>query len=169
VGLLKLTNCGPPFPPGLADTIANTTYTEQHRRSGARFYPDVATADVSISYINPQNPTAAKATLYVWVAITVGWRPPIRHDRAGYFQGGVPMGYYNMAQGGISRISGSGRELRDNRQLSSAGDGRYRPECGNSYHGDVYFLHRRERKCSNAGLPDLIEDPIEVRHQQFLQ
>jgi phospholipase C len=56
------------------------------------------TADMSVS-----NPSGCAHDLYAWVATTVGWQitknglPPTGDQ--GTFQGGIAMGFYNMATG----------------------------------------------------------------------
>ena len=159
VGASKLTNCGPPFPPGLADTIANTTYTSNTGDPVHRFYQTWQQSDCSIAYINPQNPSGCKSDLYVWVAITVGWattNPPMTEQDT--FQGGVPMGYYNMAQGDFPYFL----DLAENYAIS---DNYHQPVMGGTgpnaqflFTGDVYFFTDAN---GNAAMPaaNLIEDP----------
>ena len=59
--------------------------------------------DCSAANITASNPSGCTHDLYSWVATTVGWQitkdglPPT--DNQGTFQGGVAMGFYNMAAG----------------------------------------------------------------------
>jgi phospholipase C len=97
VGASVLNNCGQPF---FADTIANTTYTSNTGDPVHRFYQMWQQSDCSVANITPQNPSGCKHDLFTWVAITVGWgftNPPTT-DQSTY-QGGVAMGFYNIAQG----------------------------------------------------------------------
>ena len=63
------------------------------------------------------NPSGCAHDLYAWVATTVGWQitmdghPPT--DEQGTFQGGIAMGFYNMAAGDYPVFSVAGSELRN--------------------------------------------------------
>lgn len=59
-------------------------------------------SDCNLAYATPENPSGCLSDLYTWVAVSVGWaigRPPTNDQ--GTAQGGVAMGFYNMAQGDL--------------------------------------------------------------------
>jgi phospholipase C len=76
-----------------------------------RFFQMWQQNDCDISHKSPQNPSGCLHDLYVWVATSVGWqittngsplvgppgKPPT--DEQQTFQGGIAMGFYNMATG----------------------------------------------------------------------
>ncbi len=59
--------------------------------------------DCSIASISSKNPSGCLHDLYTWAGTSVGWqitadgKPPV--DDQGTFQGGIAMGFYNMAAG----------------------------------------------------------------------
>jgi phospholipase C len=156
VGASELNNCGQPF---LADTIANTTYTSNTGDPVHRFYQMWQQADCSIANITPQNPSGCKHDLLTWVAITVGWgftNPPTTDQDT--FQGGVAMGFYNMAQADFPYFL----DLADNYAIS---DNYHQPVMGGTgpnsqflFTGDVYYFTDAN---GNPATPasNLIEDP----------
>jgi phospholipase C len=156
VGASQLNNCGQPF---LANTIANTTYTSNTGDPVHRFYQMWQQLDCSIANITPQNPSGCKNDLYPWVAITVGWgftNPPMTDQDT--YQGGVAMGYYNMAQGDFPYFL----DLAENYAIS---DNYHQPVMGGTgpnsqfmFTGDVYYFTDAN---GNPAMPaaGLIEDP----------
>jgi phospholipase C len=156
VGGSKLNNCGQPF---LADTIANTTYTSNTGDPVHRFYQMWQQSDCSIANITPQNPSGCKQDLFTWVGITVGWgftNPPTTEQDT--FQGGVAMGFYNMAQGDFPYFL----DLAENYAIS---DNYHQPVMGGTgansqflMTGDVYYFTDAN---GNPAMPaaNLIEDP----------
>jgi phospholipase C len=156
VGASELNNCGQPF---LADTIANTTYTSNTGDPVHRFYQMWQQTDCSIANITPQNPSGCKHDFLTWVAITVGWgftNPPTTDQDT--FQGGVAMGFYNMAQADFPYFL----DLADNYAIS---DNYHQPVMGGTgpnsqflFTGDVYYFTDAN---GNPATPasNLIEDP----------
>jgi phospholipase C len=156
VGGSQLNNCGQPF---LAGTIANTTYTSNTGDPVHRFYQMWQQSDCSIANITPQNPSGCKHDLFTWVAITVGWgftNPPTTEQDT--YQGGVAMGFYNMAQGDFPYFL----DLAENYAIS---DNYHQPVMGGTgpnsqfiFTGDVYYFTDAN---GNPSMPaaNLIEDP----------
>jgi phospholipase C len=156
VGASQLNNCGQPF---LSDTIANTTYTSNTGDPVHRFYQMWQQADCSIANVTPQNPSGCKLDLFSWVAITVGWgitNPPTTDQDT--YQGGVAMGFYNMAQGDFPYFL----DLAYNYAIS---DNYHQPVMGGTgpnsqflFTGDVYYNTDAN---GNPAMPaaSLIEDP----------
>jgi phospholipase C len=156
VGGSQLNNCGQPF---LAGTIANTTYTSNTGDPVHRFYQMWQQSDCSTANITPQNPSGCKHDLFTWVAITVGWgftNPPTTEQDT--YQGGVAMGFYNMAQGDFPYFL----DLAENYAIS---DNYHQPVMGGTgpnsqfiFTGDVYYFTDAN---GNPSMPaaNLIEDP----------
>jgi phospholipase C len=156
IGDSQLNNCGPPF---LSDTIANTTYTSNTGDPVHRFYQMWQQSDCSIANITPQNPSGCKGDLFSWVAITVGWgffNPPMTDQDT--YQGGVAMGFYNMAQADFPYFL----DLAENYAIS---DNYHQPVMGGTgpnsqflFTGDVYYFTDAN---GNPAMPaaGLIEDP----------
>jgi len=159
VGASELNNCGMPF---LATSIANTTYTSNTGDPVHRFYQMWQQADCSVANITMNNPSGCKQDLLTWVAITVGWgftNPPMTEQDT--YQGGVAMGFYNMAQGDFPYFL----DLAENYAIS---DNYHQPVMGGTgpnsqflFTGDVYYFTDADGNPAMppAGAPDLIEDP----------
>jgi phospholipase C len=87
----------------IAKTITPTKFSDQTGDPVHRFFQMWQQNDCSASAITSDNPSGCRHDLYTWVATTVGWQitadgnPPTNDQ--GTFQGGVAMGYYNMAAG----------------------------------------------------------------------
>lgn len=67
-----------------------------------RFFQMWQEGDCSVTDATADNPSGCVHDLYTWVSVSVGWDitgPPITN--ADTFQGGVAMGFYNMAQGDL--------------------------------------------------------------------
>lgn len=96
VGASQLNNCGKPF---LASQITTTSYVNNVGDPVHRFYQMWQQADCDISNASANDPSGCKLDLYTWVAVTMGWglKPPTTDEDT--YQGGIAMGYYNMAQG----------------------------------------------------------------------
>ena len=97
-----LNNCGAPFL-NLRPPITPTLFTDNTGDPVHRFFQMWQQNDCDISHASASNPSGCLHDLYTWVATSVGWQitkdgnPPT--DTEGTFQGGVPMGFYNMAAG----------------------------------------------------------------------
>lgn len=156
VGASKLNNCGEPF---FTNTIANTTYTSNTGDPVHRFYQMWQQSDCSIAHITAQNPSGCTHDLFTWVAITVGWgftNPPITDQDT--FQGGVGMGFYNMAEADFPYFL----DLAENYAIS---DNYHQPVMGGTgpnsqflFTGDVYYFTDGN---GNPAMPatGLIENP----------
>jgi len=71
-----------------------------------RFYQMWQEIDCSAASITSSNPSGCAADLFPWVATSVGWGventpPPLPFTDQSTFQGGVSMGFYNMAAGDV--------------------------------------------------------------------
>jgi phospholipase C len=98
-------NCQPlpsPFPPKPGG-VTPTAFSDNTGDPVHRFFQMWQQNNCSLASRSPLNPSGCRHDLYTWVATSVGWQitqdgnPPI--DDQGTFQGGVAMGFYNMAAG----------------------------------------------------------------------
>jgi Phosphoesterase family len=98
------------FPTNLQNgPFAITNYGKYNDTSGDpmhRFYQMWQQNDCSVATISSSNPSGCMHDLYTWTGITVGWGsaaintpPPQPFTDQSTFQGGVAMGFYNMAKG----------------------------------------------------------------------
>lgn len=104
------------FPAGLPNgPFQITRYVDYTATTGDpvhRFYQMWQQSDCSSLHITDRNPSGCNSDLYSWVAVSVGWGsffpslPPPKHltDQT-TFQGGVQMGFYNMARGDLPYFS----------------------------------------------------------------
>jgi phospholipase C len=110
----KLNNCPPVlkiFDKPVKDAIVPTAYTDNTGDPVHRFFQMWQQNDCSAASITPINPSGCLHDLYTWVATSVGWQitkdgtstpppqPPLPEDDQATFQGGIAMGFYNMAKG----------------------------------------------------------------------
>ena len=91
--------------------IVPTAYTDNTGDPVHRFFQMWQQSDCSSASISLVNPSGCLHDLYTWVATSVGWQitkdgtttpppqPPNMEDDQATFQGGIAMGFYNMAQG----------------------------------------------------------------------
>ena len=100
VGSSQLNSCPAPF---VKPQITPTQYTDNVGDPVHRFFQMWQQNDCDMGHASASNPSGCLHDLYAWVATSVGWqitkdgKPPT--DQQGTFQGGVAMGYYNMATG----------------------------------------------------------------------
>jgi phospholipase C len=100
IGASQLTNCPQPM---FKSSITPTMYTDNVGDPVHRFFQMWQQNDCSAANVTASNPSGCAHDLYTWVATTVGWqitkdgKPPT--DDQGTFQGGIAMGFYNMATG----------------------------------------------------------------------
>jgi len=97
VGASQLNNCGKPL---LVNAITTTSYLNNTGDPVHRFYQMWQQSDCNIANATTSNPSGCRKDLFTWVATSVGWAvtsPPKTDEDT--FQGGVPMGFYSMAQG----------------------------------------------------------------------
>lgn len=94
----ELNNCGQPF---LAAVITPTEYANNTGDPAHRFFQMWQQSDCSVAHIAFDNPSGCRNDLYTWVGTTVGWGVPLQKPGVPLdtYQGGVAMGYYNMALG----------------------------------------------------------------------
>jgi phospholipase C len=111
------------FPTNLANgPFAITNYVKYNSTVGDpvhRFYQMWQQVDCSVASMTASNPSGCAHDLYAWVATSVGWGtsntpPPSPFEDQSTFQGGVSMGFYNMAAGDVPYF----RTLADTYALS---------------------------------------------------
>lgn len=143
--------------------IQSTNYTNNTGDPVHRFYQMWQQSDCSIDHISNDNPSGCINDLYTWVAVTVGWgtwEPKANDDYQATYQGGIPMGYYNMAkkEWPYFRLLAQSYAISDNyHQPLMGGTGPNSQFMGT---GDVYYFTKGEA----PGIPakpidELIEDP----------
>jgi phospholipase C len=83
--------------------ITKTVFSDNTGDPVHRFFQMWQQNDCSSTSMSPLNPSGCVHDLYTWVATSVGWQitqsgsPPTDDQQT--FQGGIPMGFYNMAAG----------------------------------------------------------------------
>ena len=169
VGASELNNCGQPFL-FLVNAIRTTNYTDNTGDPVHRFYQMWQQSNCSAAHITADNPSGCKHDLYTWVAITMGWGRSTSKQRDGTvrivppttdqdtFQGGVSMGFYNMAQGDFPFFL----YLAQNYAIS---DNYHQPVMGGTgpnsqfmFTGDVYYFTDANGSPA-VPRPELIENP----------
>jgi len=118
VGASQLNNCPAPIvgPPYYGSMITPTAFSDNTGDPVHRFFQMWQQNDCSRTSRSPLNPSGCLHDLYTWVATSVGWQitkdgnPPT--DDQGTFQGGIPMGFYNMAAGDYPNFSRSPNNSR---------------------------------------------------------
>lgn len=124
-----------------------------------RFYQMWQQSDCSILYASADNPSGCLGDLHTWVATSVGWdiTPPPSTPQDTY-QGGVAMGYYNMAQGDLPYF----KSLADDYAFS---DNYHQPVMGGTgpnsqfmFTGDVYYYTNAKGRPAKPN-EKLIENP----------
>ncbi len=100
VGASKLNRCGPPL---FKTKITPTKFTDNVGDPVHRFFQMWQQNDCRKGAMTRDNPSGCLHDLYSWVATSVGWQMTRNgllptNDQA-TFQGGVAMGFYNMAAG----------------------------------------------------------------------
>lgn len=124
-----------------------------------RFYQMWQQADCSMLYASADNPSGCLGDLHTWVATSVGWditQPPSTVQDT--YQGGVAMGYYNMAKGDLSYL----KTLADEYVMS---DNYHQPIMGGTgpnsqfmLTGDVYYYTNAKGQPAKPN-ESLIENP----------
>ncbi|UZR28585.1 alkaline phosphatase family protein [Methylococcus mesophilus] len=156
VGASVLNNCGTPV---LADKITPVEFSSHTGDPVHRFYQMWQQSDCSADHMTFGNPSGCKGDLHTWVATSVGWditKPPVTDQDT--YQGGVAMGFYNMAQGDWPYF----RELAENYAIS---DNYHQPVMGGTgvssqfmLTGDVYYYTDANGRPAKPAA-DLIENP----------
>ena len=156
VGASKLNNCGMPF---LANQITTTSYVNNTGDPVHRFYQMWQQVDCDIAHASGTNPSGCNEDLFTWVATSEGWgitKPPQTDEDT--YQGGVALGYYNMAQGDFPFLL----FLAQNYSIS---DNYHQPVMGGTgpnsqfiFTGDVFY---NTDTSGNPAVPaaNLIENP----------
>ena len=159
VGASKLNKCPSAV---LKNAITPTAFTDNVGDPVHRFFQMWQQNDCSHAAVSKDNPSGCLHDLYAWVATSVGWQitkgetPPTNNE--GTFQGGVAMGFYNMAAGDYPYFQGLARHyaISDNyHQPIMGGTG---PNSQFIMTGDVFYYTDSN---GNAATPsaNLIENP----------
>lgn len=147
------------------DKITPTTFSDQTGDPVHRFFQMWQQNDCSTSPVSADNPSGCRHDLYAWVALTVGWqitkdglKPTYDQDT---FQGGVAMGFYNMAAGDYPYFNALA-------QRYSISDNYHQPVMGGTgsnsqfmLTGDVYYYTNSSGVAAPAPAL-LIENPNPV-------
>jgi phospholipase C len=164
VGASKLNNCPAPLfgPPYYQNAITPTVFTDNVGDPVHRFFQMWQQSDCSHTSRSALNPSGCLHDLYTWVATSVGWQitqdgnPPTNDQ--GTFQGGIAMGFYNMAAGDYPYFQSLAQQfaISDNyHQPVMGGTG---PNSQFLMTGDVFYY---ADSAGNAAAPpaNLIENP----------
>lgn len=159
VGASQLTSCPSP---DFKSSITPTEFTDNVGDPVHRFFQMWQQNDCSAAHMTADNPSGCTHDLYTWVATTVGWQitkngePPT--DNEGTFQGGIAMGFYNMAAGDYPYFQWLAQRyaINDNyHQFLMGGTGPNSQSIGTA---DVYYY--TDSKGNPATPPsNLIENP----------
>ena len=124
---------------GEIEPIQPATYISHTGDPAHRFYQMWQQSNCSVAHSTASNPSGCKSDLYTWVATTVGWDIAPPQNEQGSFQGGVAMGYYDMANGDWPYF----KELADRYAIN---DNYHQPVMGGTgansqfmMTGDVYY------------------------------
>ena len=154
--ILNINDCKiyPDLPTPVAVQYNSNTGDPVHR-----FYQMWQQSDCSVLHASADNPSGCLGDLHTWVATTVGWditKPPLTDQDT--YQGGIAMGFYNMAQGDWPYFKG----LADNYAIS---DNYHQPVMGGTgansqfmFTGDVYYYTDSKGRPAKPN-PKLIENP----------
>ncbi len=159
IGTSQLNDCPTPT---FKSSITPTQFTDNVGDPVHRFFQMWQQNDCSTANITPGNPSGCAHDLYTWVATTVGWQitkdgePPT--DDQGTFQGGIAMGFYNMAAGDYPYFQSLAQSyaINDNyHQFMMGGTGPNSQSMGTA---DVYYYTDNN---GNPATPpgQLIENP----------
>ena len=161
VAASSLNECGKPFL-DLIPAIVPTRFSDNTGDPVHRFFQMWQQSDCAVANITEQNPSGCNHDLYTWVATSVGLqitkdqKPPT--DDQGTFQGGIAMGFYNMATGDYPFFQTLAQNfaINDNyHQFAMGGSGINSQSIGTA---DVYYA--TDANGSPVSPPaDLIADP----------
>ena len=160
VGASELNGCGTPL---LISKIVPTQYTGNTGDPAHRFYQMWQQNDCSAANVSASNPSGCIKDLYVWVGTSVGWQitkdgnPPT--DDQGTFQGGIAMGFYNMATGDYPFFLSLAQSyaINDNyHQFIMGGTGPNSQAIGTA---NVYYYTDSSGNPITPPFPNLIENP----------
>jgi len=152
VGASRLNDC---LPPVLVDQITTTSYLNNTGDPVHRFFQMWQQADCSRASATSANPSGCEADLFPWVGTTVGAAilpPPLT------FQGGVSMGFYNMAQGDFPLLQSLAGDFAINDNYHQPVMGGTGPNSQFLLTGDMYYFTNPD---GSPGVPSpgLIENP----------
>jgi phospholipase C len=168
VGASQLNNCPAPLagPPYYGAAITPTVFGDNAGDPVHRFFQMRQQNDCSYASMSPLNPSGCLHDLYTWVATSVGWQitqngtgtPPSPTDYQATFQGGIAMGFYNMAAGDFPYFQSLAQNF-------AIGDNYHQPIMGGTgpnsqslLTGDVFYYTDSQ---GDAATPptNLIENP----------
>ena len=142
----------------------------QRRRSRAQLLPDVAAERLQrLPRHAGQSQRVPVRPLHLG-RVSVGWaigRPPTTDQ--GTAQGGIPMGFYNMAQGDLPYFREPRPDLRDQRQLSRVRDGRHDEQLVLARDRRHASLQRRRRESGRTARQSDHRSGSRPGQQQLLQ
>jgi phospholipase C len=164
-----------PFPFSLVANLARspvmkTVFSDNTGDPVHRFFQMWQQNDCKFDWSSPQNPSGCLHDLYTWVATSVGWQittggtqapppqPPNPEDDQATFQGGIAMGFYNMAKGEWPYFQSLAQQyaISDNyHQPVMGGTG---PNSQFMMTGDVFYYTDSSGDAATPP-PDLIENP----------
>ena len=159
VGASQLNSCPTPT---FKASITPTQFTDNVGDPVHRFFQMWQQNDCDVAHIETGNPSGCTHDLYTWVATTVGWQitangEPPTNDQ-GTFQGGIAMGFYNMATGDYPYFQSLAQRysINDNyHQFMMGGTGPNSQSIGTA---DVYFYTDNHGKPATPAA-NLIENP----------
>jgi phospholipase C len=148
--------------PTFKASITPTQFTDNVGDPVHRFFQMWQQNDCNAAHMAAGNPSGCTHDLYAWVATTVGWQitkngePPT--DDQGTFQGGIAMGFYNMAAGDYAYLQSLAQRyaINDNyHQFMMGGTGPNSQSIGTA---DVYFYTDSHGRPATPAA-NLIENP----------
>lgn len=148
--------------PSFKASITPTQFTDNVGDPVHRFFQMWQQNDCSAAHMTAGNPSGCAHDLYTWVATSVGWQitsnnePPT--DLQGTFQGGISMGFYNMAAGDYAYFQSLAQRysINDNyHQFMMGGTGPNSQSIGTA---DVYYYTDSGAKPATPAT-NLIENP----------
>ena len=159
LGASELNDCPAPI---FKSAITPTAFTDNVGDPAHRFFQMWQQNDCRADKISWANPSGCLHDLYAWVAVTVGWqitadgKPPI--DDQATFQGGVAMGFYNMAMGEYPYFESLAQDYAVNDNYHQPIMGGTGPNSQSIMTADVYYYTDGN---GNPATPaaDLIENP----------
>jgi len=159
VGASKLNNCPAPI---FKDAITPTQYGDNTGDPVHRFFQMWQQSDCRSAAMSRRNPSGCLQDLHVWVATSVGWqitrdgKPPV--DAQGTFQGGVPMGFYNMAAGDYPYFRSLAQKFAINDNYHQSIMGGTGANSQSIMTADIYYFTDRNGKSAKPPA-QLIENP----------
>jgi phospholipase C len=151
----------PPFPPKPGG-VTKTVFSDNTGDPVHRFFQMWQQNHCANASRTPQNPSGCLHDLYTWVATSVGWQitqsgnPPTDDQQT--FQGGIAMGFYNMAAGDYPIFQSLAQQY-------AISDNYHQPVMGGTgansqflMTGDVFYYTDAQGNAATPP-PNLIENP----------